>query len=134
VAQTDLDFRLQKADRLLKRSDFVRLSQTGRKIHSANFLALYQPGTSGRSRLGITVTKKVAKAHERNRLKRLVRECFRRNRHGFKGCWDINVVAKQRSNGIPAVEAFGELNGIFEKISQLDDDQKDLRSPVACRH
>jgi ribonuclease P protein component len=130
----DVRFRYQKADRLLKRSEFVLLSRCGKKIHSASFLALYQPGTSGRSRLGITVTKKVAHAPERNRLKRLVRESFRRQRSALKGCWDINIVAKQRSKGIPSLEAFAELNGIFEKIPRIDDDQKDLRSAVAHRH
>ena len=34
---------------------------------------------SGRSRLGITVTKRVGRAHDRNKLKRRVREIFRKS-------------------------------------------------------
>ena len=124
----------QKADRLLKRSDFVLLSRSGKKLHSANFLALYRKGTAGRSRLGITVTKKVANAPGRNRLKRIVRESFRHNRGKFKGDWDIVIIAKQRPEKIGSVEVITELAAIFEKISRLDDDQPNTRSAIACRH
>jgi ribonuclease P protein component len=124
-------FGLKKADRLLKRSDFVSLSRSGKKIHSAGFLALYQPGSSAASRLGVTVTKRVAHAPGRNRIKRLVRESFRHHRHKFKGCWDINIVAKQRCNAISSGEAAAELEAIFERIAAIDDNRKNMGCAVA---
>ena len=89
-----------KADRLLKRNEFIRLSRVGKKIHTGSFLALYQQGAGERTRLGITVTKKVTNAPGRNRIKRLVRESFRLNRHSINGCWDINIVAKQKAASV----------------------------------
>ena len=51
----------------------------------------------GVTRLGITVTRKVGKAVRRNRIKRLVREWFRRTDLGLEAC-DLIVIAKR---GIP---------------------------------
>ncbi len=111
-----MGFRFLKTDRLLKRSEFVLLSQSGKKIHSRHFLALYKPGRLGTSRLGITVTRKVANAVGRNRIKRLVRESFRHHRQGIRGCWDINLVAKQGAGQMTATAAWDELQSIFEKL------------------
>ena len=48
----------------------------------------------GVTRLGITVTRKVGKAVRRNRIKRLVREWFRRADLGLEAC-DLIVIAKR---------------------------------------
>ena len=54
-----MQFTFAKADRILKRSEFLRLSQTGKKFHNRYFIANVCPGRYDRTRLGITVTKKV---------------------------------------------------------------------------
>lgn len=73
------------SSRLRKHSDYVRAYAAGRKRQSANmswFLAPQiqesahsaQPG-----RVGLTVGKVLGKAHERNRMKRRMREVLRRH-------------------------------------------------------
>lgn len=47
------------------------------------------------TRLGVTVTRKVGKAVQRNRIKRLVREAFRRERPRFAAGLDLVWVAKR---------------------------------------
>jgi ribonuclease P protein component len=49
----------------------------------------------GISRLGITVSKKVGSAAERNRIRRLVREFFRLNRSRLSTPQDIVIIAKR---------------------------------------
>lgn len=66
------------------------------------------------NRLGITVGKKLGKAHIRNRVRRRLREVYRLNEDGFRPGWDIVVVARSR-----AVEApFGKLTESFLSLAK----------------
>lgn len=47
------------------------------------------------TRLGVTVTRKVGNAVKRNRIKRLVREAFRKERRTLPGGFDMVWVAKR---------------------------------------
>lgn len=85
--------RLRKADRILDRRDFLRVQQTGRRVHSRHFVIIV--AAAERQRIGITVTKRVANAVGRNRIKRVLREVFRRNRALFPQAAEIVVVARQ---------------------------------------
>jgi len=83
-------------DRVRRRADYLRIQSQGRKIHTAHFvLAVLPRQDAGPScRLGITVTRKVANAVGRNRIKRLMREVFRRNRGLFPPACDVVAIAK----------------------------------------
>ncbi|MBW2656515.1 MAG: ribonuclease P protein component, partial [Deltaproteobacteria bacterium] len=67
-----LRFTFTKADRILKRPEFIALSKSGRRVQNTEFIAYFLHAQYNRSRLGVTVTKKVGQAVERNRIKRLV--------------------------------------------------------------
>ncbi len=71
---------LPKSRRLAKRPEFVRVYETGRKQFSRYAVLFFAGNDLQRSRIGITVTKKVGKAIIRNRLKRWTREVYRRQR------------------------------------------------------
>ncbi|OQY59399.1 MAG: ribonuclease P protein component [Desulfobacteraceae bacterium 4572_88] len=105
-----------KADRLLKRSEFLRLSKIGKRLHNKHFLAVFHPSQENRTRLGITVTKKIGNAVTRNRIKRLSRECFRLNRHSISGSWDINIIAKKGAANLAGDQVFSSLRNLFERI------------------
>ena len=113
-----MEFSFTKADRLLKRKEFIQLSKVGRRLQNNHFIAIYAPGRLDRCRLGITVTRKVGRAVKRNRIKRLIREYFRLHRHLISGKWDINVIAKKEVVNLSGDEIFSSLQNIFERISQ----------------
>ena len=115
-----MQFSLTKADRILKRSEFIALSRAGRKVQNAYFIACFAPGHQPHCRLGITVTKKVGKAVERNRIKRMVREFFRANRQRLSGNWDISIIAKIRAAGISSETVGQSLQDIFDRISRYE--------------
>ncbi len=111
-------FFFSKADRLLKRREFNKLSRFGNKVQNRHFIATFAPGRFKRTRLGITVTKKVGHAVTRNRIKRLSREYFRLNRHIITGIWDINIIARHEAAELTSNQAFLSLRNIFDKISR----------------
>jgi ribonuclease P protein component len=113
-----LRFTFKKADRILKRSEFMTLARHGRKLQNDVFIAVVLPGTTDRSRLGITVTRKVGNAVRRNRIKRLVREFFRRRQYQQTGNWDINIIAKKRAAELPSDIIFSHLKSLFDHMAR----------------
>jgi ribonuclease P protein component len=65
-----------KALRILTRNHFQKIFREGSRLGGKVISIQYVRGTS-HPRLGITVSKKYGKAHDRNRFKRVVREAFR---------------------------------------------------------
>jgi len=116
-----LRFSFTKADRILKRSEFIALSKSGERVQNHEFIAYFLPAAHSRSRLGVTVTRRVGRAVERNRIKRLVREYFRLNRHCLSGKWDINIIAKKQSAGLVSETVYRSLQDIFDRISRHDE-------------
>jgi ribonuclease P protein component len=86
---------LPRSARLRKRPAYVAAQGKGRKLHTDSFLVFVHPTTGTPTRIGVTVSKKVGKAVERNRVKRLVREAFRRRKALFPQGVDVVFVAKK---------------------------------------
>ena len=51
--------------------------------------------------MGITTSKKLGKAHVRNRVRRRLREVYRLNEELFQPGWDIVVVARTKAIHAP---------------------------------
>jgi ribonuclease P protein component len=99
-APSDQPQRFRRGDRLKKRYEFKQAQLSGRRIHTPHFLIVVQPNALQNTRLGITVTKKVGTAVQRNRIKRVVREVFRRNRQLFPLSHDLVFIAKRGATDI----------------------------------
>ena len=79
---------------------FQRLYHT--KGAADGFLVLYaRRNRTLTNRVGITVGKKLGKAHIRNRTRRRIREVYRLNEEKFLPGWDIVVVARSRAVEAP---------------------------------
>ena len=79
---------------------FQRLYHTSGQADG--YLVLYaRKNRSDSNRVGITVGKKLGKAHIRNRTRRRIREVYRLNEEQFKAGWDIVVVARSRAVEAP---------------------------------
>lgn len=93
------DERLRKEERLLKRREFLRTQRRGRRYVSALLVVYAARVDRAWSRLGVTVSRKVGGAVVRNRVKRRLREAFRRNKAqlpvGYDFVWIARVGAGQ---------------------------------------
>ena len=111
-------FSFTKADRILKRSEFIYISRFGKKLQDRHFIVTFCPGRSEKTRLGVTVTRKVGDAATRNRIKRLAREHFRLNRDKITGKWDLNIIAKKAAADLTSDQAFLALQSVFNRIGE----------------
>ena len=91
----------------MKFSTSLKLNHIFRRLyHTSGFadgyLVLYarKNRTLG-NRVGITVSKKLGKAHVRNRTRRRLREIYRLNESSFQSGWDIVVVARSKAVDAP---------------------------------
>ncbi len=102
-----------KTARLRKRPEFLRLARTGKKVHSANFVVISKANELGETRLGVTVSGKVGNAVIRNRIKRIVREFFRRRRRELPQGLDVLVIAKPNTTDLSFSRIGTELEKSF---------------------
>ena len=87
----------------MKFSSSLKFNHIFRRLYHTNgfangFLVLYarKNRTEG-NRVGVTVSKKLGKAHIRNRVRRRIREVYRLNEELFQPGWDIVVVARTKA-------------------------------------
>lgn len=106
-----------KADRIRTSSEYRALSKKGKRQYSDCFIIISQKNQSSRSRLGITVSKKVGKAVTRNRIKRIIREFFRLNRSLLPGRLDINIIVRHSSGRIGAAAIRKQLDHCFKTVA-----------------
>jgi ribonuclease P protein component len=107
-----------KADRIRKSEEFRILSKNGKRLYSDYFIFVSRKNQFSRSRLGVTVSKKVGNAVTRNRIKRIIREYFRLNRSLLPDRLDINIIAKQSTGKVGADTIRESLFEGFTKIAK----------------
>jgi len=71
---------------------------------------------AGSGRIGITVSRKVGVAVVRNRVKRWIRECFRRQRSAFSTKLDVVVVARPAAAGAGHAVVCRELSALARRL------------------
>ncbi|MEO0279327.1 MAG: ribonuclease P protein component [candidate division WOR-3 bacterium] len=95
----------------LKKEEINEIFQKGEFKKGKMLLVFYR---KGKGKVAFTVKKEKLKAHDRNRIKRLLREVFRRNKLLFKG-YDVVIIGKSEILNSKFTELEKEIKEIWEK-------------------
>ena len=104
-----------KTFRLLRRSEFRRVYDEGQRRSASLCTVFVRPNGLPQSRLGVTTPGRLGKAVLRNRLRRRLREVFRRQRAKLPGGWDILVNPRLPVATVPFRSLEGELLRLFPR-------------------
>lgn len=91
---TKLEF--PKSVRVRSKLDFAKIYDRGMRLSDSQLLVTAFRNDLGRSRLGLSVSKRCGNAVQRNRLKRLLREAFRSLRAGLPS--GLDLIAQPRAS------------------------------------
>ena len=97
--------RIRPRERIRRRTDFQKIYEHGARLRGRYSTLFVLPNELGVCRLGLTATRKLGGAVQRNRAKRLIREVFRRNKVALG--YDVVVVVRREllDASLPILEA-----------------------------
>ena len=109
---------LRRAARLRDARDFRRVNRTGVRRAGRHFVAVVAPSgpvpVAG-PRLGLAVSRRVGNAVARNRVKRRVREWFRREQESLPPSTDWVVIARAGAAELGAHQTARELSELASR-------------------
>jgi ribonuclease P protein component len=123
----DTAARLPRSARLLRRGEFLRVQNAGRRVNTQHFVVLVlrwedrpvrTSDSHERSRLGVTAGKRVGGAVRRNRVKRLLREVYRQNKALFPADCDVVCVARPGADRLDYRAVQSELERAREALAR----------------
>lgn len=112
----------------MKFSSSLKLNHIFRRLYHTSgqadgYLVLYaRKNRLDCNRVGITVGKKLGKAHIRNRIRRRIREVYRLNEALFMPGWDIVVVARSKAADAPFEKLTRSYLSLAKKAGILRED------------
>ncbi|MDR2525730.1 MAG: ribonuclease P protein component [Oscillospiraceae bacterium] len=104
---------------ITRNGDFRRAYGRGKSQTHAALVTYAVRNRCGKVRYGITTSKKIGCAVERNRCRRVIREALRTMDKPLQGGWDLVFVARARTKHTKSTHIQNILRGQLEALSVL---------------
>ena len=101
--------RFPRAQRLARASDIRRCLTAGRRRRLGHLDMIWTDNTTGRPRMGLIVPKFQSSGVARNRLRRRLREIWRRDLQQHQPAWDLVIRARREAYAADFDTLRGEL-------------------------
>ncbi|HAQ62826.1 MAG: ribonuclease P protein component [Clostridia bacterium] len=104
---------------LNRNCDFRRLYYKGKSYTNPALVIYVMPNGAGICRIGITVSKKIGNAVERNRCKRIIRAAYRQVLPQINGNFDFVFVARSKTKYLKSTQLEPILTELLQKAGAI---------------
>jgi ribonuclease P protein component len=108
-----------RENRVRKRAEFVEIQSGGVRVNGDCLVFILQRRPEGPLRLGITASRKIGGAVQRNRARRLIREAFRSVFAELPSALDIVVIVRRPLGERKASDVLGEFRRALPRICRV---------------
>ncbi len=108
---------------LKNNSDFLRVYKRGKSAAAAAVVCYVLPNRTGEIRLGLTSSKKIGGAVQRNRARRVMRAAFRETAPFVRPGLDIVLVARTKTVFIKSTALLPILTAALGKLGALQSNE-----------
>ena len=115
-----MPYAYRKSERLRKNRDFSAVMQQGKRSSVDGLSLFYRKNGADDFRVGISVSKKLANAVKRNRLRRQLRSCISKVLGDRAAGYDMVFVARQGLTGLAFDQILGVVTQVLRRSPILD--------------
>ena len=110
-----------KSQTLKENKDFRRLYYRGESKAAKTLVTYAMKSRRNNCRIGITTSKKIGNAVERNRSRRVIRAAFYELEPRIKGNWDFVFVARGMTSKVKMQDVLTDMKNHFEALGVIDE-------------
>lgn len=110
-----------KSQTLKENKDFRRLYYRGKSSAGSLLVTYAMKNRVKATRYGITTSKKIGKAHERNRARRIIRAAFGSLEGDVRGNWDFVFVARTKTSKVKMQLVLSQMRKQLKELGVIDE-------------
>ena len=111
---------------------FRQLYKKGKSLAFPTVVVYYRKNRQSVNQLGLTTTKKIGKAVQRNRARRIIREAYRLLEPTLIRGYDIVIVARSKTPFVLMDEVKSDLTRAFIKSGMIAGEQDNENISTTC--